>query len=119
MQKQKKIITRWALLLVLVSATSLAAHHSLGQFDTTTGVTLKGTVVRFEQVNPHSFLFIEEKGEDGVARLWTIEGPNVNQLIRMGLGKDALKAGDVIETCGYILKEKSPTLLNRRTAGPA
>jgi hypothetical protein len=30
MQKQKKIITRWALLLVLASATSLAAHHSLG-----------------------------------------------------------------------------------------
>jgi hypothetical protein len=23
------------------------------------------------------------------------------------LGKDALKAGDVIETCGYVLKEKS------------
>ena len=39
-------------------------------------------------------------------RLWTIEGPNINQLTRMAFEKDALKAGDVIEACGYLLKER-------------
>jgi len=104
MQKRKKIIARWAALLALASASSLVAHHSLIQFDTTRGVTLKGTVVRFERVNPHSFLYIDEKGKDGEMRLWTIEGPNIIQLRRMGLEKDALKPGDVIEACGYLLK---------------
>ena len=105
MQKRKKRITRWAALFVLASASSLAAHHALTQFDTTTGVTLKGTVVRFERVNPHSFLYIEAKGKDGDTQLWTIEGPNVTQLSRMGIAIDALKAGDAVEACGYVLKE--------------
>jgi hypothetical protein len=99
------IIARWAALLVLASASSLLAHHALTQFDTTTGVTLKGTVVRFERVNPHSFLYIDAKGKNGDTQLWAIEGPNINQLVRMGFEKDTLKAGDVIEACGYILKE--------------
>src|SRR5258706_10509050 len=102
MQKQKKIIARWAALLVLTSASSLVAHHSLTQFDTTTGVTVKGTVVRFERVNPHSFLYMEKRGNDGAMQQWTIEGPNITQLTRVGIEKDALKAGDVIEVCGYL-----------------
>ena len=106
MQKQKKIIARWAALLVLASASSLVAHHSLTQFDTTTGVTVKGTVVRFERVNPHSFLYMEKRGNDGAMQQWTIEGPNITQLTRMSIEKDALKAGDAIEVCGYLPKEE-------------
>ena len=107
MQKRKKIVARWAALLVFASVSSLAAHHSLAQFDTTKGVAVKGTIVRFERVNPHTFLYLDEKGRSGEMRRWTIEGPNVNQLTRMGFEKDTLKAGDVIETCGYLLKEET------------
>jgi len=102
---RKKIITRWAALFVLASATSLVAHHSLAQFDTTTGVTLKGTVVRFERVNPHSLLYIDVKGTDGETQSWIIDGPNVTQLSRMGFSIDTLKAGNAVEACGYLLKD--------------
>jgi hypothetical protein len=112
MQKRKKILARWAIALALASASSLVAHHSLIQFDTTTGVTLKGTVVRFERVNPHSFLYMDEKGKDGEVHRWVIEGPNLNQLTRMGIEKDTLKPGQVIEVCGYLLKEGSQTPKN-------
>jgi hypothetical protein len=105
MQRRKKIIAQCTAALVLAWTSSLVAHHSLTQFDTTTGVTLKGTVVRFERVNPHSFLFIDEEGKDGEVQRWAIEGPNLNQLTRMGIEKDALQAGDVIEVCGYLLRE--------------
>jgi len=105
MRMQKRIITRWAVLFVLASASSLVAHHSLTQFDTTTGVTLKGTVVRFERVNPHSFLYIDVEDKDGDTQLWTIEGPNVIQLSRMAFRIDALKGGDAVEACGYLPKE--------------
>jgi len=94
---------------MLASASSLAAHHSLSQFDTTRGVTVKGTVVLFDRVNPHSFLFIDEKGKEGELHRWAVEGPNLSQLTRMGIEKDALKAGDVIEACGYLLKEGAQT----------
>lgn len=103
--RMKKIMAGWAAAVLLASASSLVAHHSLTQFDTTTGVTVKGTVVRFERVNPHSFIFIDEEGKDGEMYRWAIEGPTVNLLTRMGIEKDTLKAGDVIEACGYLMKE--------------
>jgi hypothetical protein len=112
MQKRKRIIARWAAAILLASTTSLVAHHSLILFDTTTPVTVKGTVVRFDRINPHSFLYIDAKGKDGEVRQWAVEGPNLLHLSRMGIGADALKAGDVIEACGYLLKKEAQTSQN-------
>ena len=61
----KKTLSGWtAAVVMLASAGSLAAHHSLSQFDTTTAVTVKGTIVLFERINPHSILFLDQKGAD-------------------------------------------------------
>jgi hypothetical protein len=108
-------MAEWAAAGMLVSAASLMAHHSLSQaqFDTTTGVTVKGTIVLFERVNPHSFIFVDQKGADGQMHRWAIEGPGIFQLTRMGFGTDVLKVGDVIEFCGYVKKEG---LASQRTA---
>ena len=101
----KKTATGWlALLVALVSAGSLTAHHSLGNFDTTKAVRVKGTIVQFNQINPHSFIYLEEKGADGQTRRWAVEGPSVIQLTRRGV-KDVPKPGDVVEVCGYLPKE--------------
>jgi hypothetical protein len=102
----KKIMTvTMAALVVFASAGSLAAHHSLAQFDTATAVRVKGTVVRFERMNPHSILFVDQKVGDGKTYRWALEGPRVGQLESMGIGKDALRVGDVIEACGYVTRE--------------
>jgi hypothetical protein len=101
-----KMTTGWlAVLVTLVSAGSLLAHHSLTNYDTTKAVRVKGTVTQFHQINPHSFIFLEEKGADGQTHRWAIEGPSVNQIVRMGFAKDFLKPGDVVEVCGYLPKE--------------
>ena len=101
-----KLKTGWiAALAVLVSAGSLAAHHSLTNYDTSTAVRVKGAVVQFQQINPHSFLFVEGVGPDGQARRWAIEGPSVLQLNRRSYGQEALKPGSMVEVCGYLPKE--------------
>jgi hypothetical protein len=89
---------------VVAGSGSLAAHHSLARFDTTTPVWVKGTVVRFERVNPHSRIFVDAR-EHGHVQQWVVDGPGPSALSRMGLGDDFLKAGDVIEVCGFVLKE--------------
>ncbi len=66
---------------------------------------MKGTIVQFNLINPHSFIFLEEKVADGYPRRWAVEGPSVVQLSRSGFAKDALKAGDVVEVCGYLPKD--------------
>lgn len=97
----KKLI--W--LAALVSAGSLLAHHSLTNYDTTKAVRVKGTIVAFQAINPHSFVFIEEKGSDGQMHRWAIEGPSVLQLQRTNFPQDVLKSGSVVEACGYAPKE--------------
>ena len=102
----KTMMTGWlAVLVALVPTGSLLAHHSLANFDTTTAVRVKGTVVQFHQINPHSFIFLEQKDTDGVNRRWAVEGPSILQLKRRGFANDALKPGDVVEVCGYAPKE--------------
>ena len=91
--------------LVIAAAGSLAAHHSLSQFDTTTAVRVKGPISRVELVNPHTIIFVDQKGTDGQTQRWAVEGPGVTQLARSSFNKESLKVGDIIEACGYVTKD--------------
>jgi hypothetical protein len=101
-----KILTMGGLgvLVALISAGSALAHHSLANHETTKAIRVKGTIVQFHVINPHSFIYVEEKGADGQIRRWAVEGPGAFLLARRGLEK-IVKAGDVIEVCGYQPKE--------------
>jgi hypothetical protein len=102
----KKLTTGWlAVLVALVAAGSLQAHHSLANFDTTKAVRVKGTVVKFHEINPHSFIILDQKDTDSVTRRWAIEGPSLLQLKRRGVASDVPKPGDVVEVCGYAPRE--------------
>lgn len=102
----KKTTTGWlAAMMALAPAGSLLAHHSLANYDTTKAVRVKGTVVEFHAINPHSILYLEEKSADGQTHRWAVEGPPVLQLTRTGFAKDVLKPGDTVEVCGYLPKE--------------
>ncbi len=100
MQKMMTVV-----LMAIIPAGSLLAHHSLGNFDTTKAVRVKGTVVEFRQINPHSFIFLNQTDPDGVSRRWAVEGPSLLQLKRRGFANDVLKPGDVVEVCGYAPNE--------------
>ena len=102
----KKIKTGWlGILVMLVSAGSLLAHHALTNYDTTKAVRVKGTIVEFHQINPHSIMFLDQKETDGPTRRWAVEGPSVLQLRRSGFTTDVLKAGEVVEVCGYATRD--------------
>jgi Family of unknown function (DUF6152) len=102
----KKVMTGWlAALVVLASAGSLLAHHSLANYDTSKAVHVKGAIFLFRQMNPHSLIYLDEKLQDGKTQRWAIEGPSINQLTRLSFATDKLKPGDVVELCGYVTKE--------------
>ena len=76
---KKMMMAAWTgTVVMIVTAGSLLAHHALAQFDTTTAVTVKGTVVLFQRVNPHSLLVLDEKRKDGQIRRWVVEGRRAN-----------------------------------------
>ena len=95
----------WAAALAGVACASAAsAHHSISMFDIGKPIWVKGTVVRFEPVNPHILLALEQRTEDGQVRRWTVEGSGLNVFNRSGLHADFLQPGDVIEVCGFAWK---------------
>jgi hypothetical protein len=93
-----------AALAGIAYASSASAHHSISMFDLGKPIWIKGTVVRFEPVNPHVVFALEQRTEDGQVQLWTVEGPGLNSFNRMALGDDFLQPGDVIEVCGFTFK---------------
>lgn len=115
----KRMTASLAVLLVLISAESLLAHHSIVNFDTTMPVRLKGTIVRFHEINPHSFIYLEAAGPDGQTRRWAVEGPSILQIKRMGLATDFLRPGTIIEVCGYLHKENVVWQIATTEAGAA
>ena len=104
---RKTITALFTTLMALVSVGSALAHHSLANFDTTKPVRVKGTILQFHRINPHTFLYLEEKLADGQVRRWAVEGPTMNLLARVGFPVDELKAGVSVEVCGYAPKENT------------
>ena len=69
------------------------AHHSFGaEFDSSKPIKLEGTVVKFEWVNPHSWIHI--KLPDG--KVWRVEGGAPSALLRRGWNRNSLPAGTQI-----------------------
>ena len=94
--------------LLLAAATPAWAHHGFAaEFDQTRPLKLKGTVTKWEVTNPHSWIHIDVKGEDGKVVGWMIEGGSPNNLYRLGLTKDSLPRGSEIVVDGYQAKDHS------------
>jgi hypothetical protein len=113
-----KMAKRALAIATIASIGSLQAHHSISMFDLQKSIWLKGTVVKYEPVNPHAMLTLEQKTDDGNVRRWLVQGPNLIRLQRMGVGKDFLKAGDVIEVCGFPFKEAWARRSSEDSGGP-
>ena len=75
-----------------------AAHHgAAAHFDLNQKIDISGTVVRFERINPHSFLYVSVSGTSGASDVWQCELNGTSQLTRLGINKDTFRPGDKIE----------------------
>lgn len=94
--------------MLMAAALPLAAHHSFSaEFDATKQVTLNGTVVEMEWVNPHSWLTIDVPKPDGTVERWRIEGGSPSVLLRLGWNRNSLPKGTKIKVIAFQAKDGS------------
>ena len=93
----------------------LRAHHSNSAYDTTKTITVKGTVTRWQLVNPHSGLWFEVKDEQGTTKLWAAEFTGTLDLYRkFAWNKNTFKPGDVVTIIGNPARDGSSSALMAR-----
>jgi hypothetical protein len=90
----------------LAAAFPVLAHHSFSaEFDASKPVTLEGTVVKMDWVNPHSWLYLDVKGADGQVQHWSVEGGSPSVLLRNGWNRNSLPEGTKIIVHGHMSKD--------------
>ena len=93
---------------ILISSLQLPAHHAFtAEFDTKKPVKLRGTIAKLEMVNPHSWIYIDVRNDDGSTSQWMLEAGSPNVLVRRGFSKAAIPKGTEVIFEGFQAKDGS------------
>lgn len=92
--------------LLMCFIQSVESHHAFSsEFDADRPFRVKGTIVRVEWINPHSWVHVDVEREDGSVVPWMMEGGTPNTLLRAGLTKSLLQPGTQVIVRGYQSKD--------------
>jgi len=81
----------------LVVASPVSAHHGFaGIFIMDSVVTLRGTVSRYDWRNPHVYIYVQARDQDGELVEWQLEGDPTPIMTRSGWSSTILAPGDPV-----------------------
>ena len=92
MKNKRVTLIALAGFLLMVSV-PVSAHHGTAAFDMDSLTTVKGTVTKFEFMNPHALIYLDVTGNKGEVEHWIAEESSNNHLSRSGWDKNTLEAG--------------------------
>jgi len=73
---------------IMLSAGAAWAHHNMSAlFDFNQRFTRTGTLTKADWRNPHIYLTVDAKNDQGQAETWSFEGPAPNVFRNLNVGK--------------------------------
>ena len=91
-----------------LSPAALRAHHAFAaEFDASKPFKIRGTIVKMEWINPHTWLHLDVKRPDGKTERWMIEVGPPKALYRRGFKKSSLPQGAELLVEGFRAKDGS------------
>src|SRR6266704_1591998 len=90
--------------LMIVTVKPVTAHHSFdAEYDSKKPATITGVVTKLDWINPHAYVFIDSKDENGTVKSFRIEMGPPYALVRGGWKRDTVKIGDRVTVEGAAL----------------
>ena len=86
----------------------LFAHHGNAAYDTEKSYTVKGTVTEYIWANPHVFVKVDVKDDNGNVAHWIVEAQNPVSMLQINWTKDTFKPGDQVEIDAMPAKNGNP-----------
>ena len=98
--------------LLTICGQALAHHGFAGRYDEDNPVTLEGTVVELQLVNPHAMLIFAVRDADGKTIRWNgLLGTATGLMRNDGWSGDTLKPGDRVSVMGAPAVGGAPDML--------
>ena len=91
--------------LLFTVAPAWAHHAMIAEFALNKPITLRGTITKLEWKNPHGFIHLDVKGENGQVENWAVETGSVYNMMKRGLKKTDLPPGTDIIIGGWQAKD--------------
>jgi hypothetical protein len=87
-------------ILLGLSTPAVVAHHSAAAFNTQQEVKTTGTVIEYRFANPHVYIALQVKNDDGSSRRVDVEAGAAAVLNGLGFTRSSLKIGEVVTIVG-------------------
>ena len=100
-----------ASVLLAVLSSSAQAHHSAAAFNTQTKITITGTVAEYSFRNPHVYMVVNVKKEDGSTSAVEVEAGAGSVIAPLGFTRDSLKVGEKVSVIGNPAKSGDKVFL--------
>lgn len=106
------LLLGFGMAFTLVPATQ--AHHSAIAFDLAAPeVSVTGKVIQFIWRSPHTSINLEVINAKGETEIWKWEGGGTVALVKSGVTRETIKAGQTLSVTGNPLRDRSPGGLMR------